>query len=266
MKHSRKEVVVKWVPVNSAKFITSAEHFYDTSNLVDELYMEEPVRLTSSLAQDTKREYINSTPTSAEYRRCPGYIDLLRNVFEIRSIADMSFEISEDRKIINIDAPVWLKGRIQFRSAPNKDTYILVSLGLFTLFYSESPVRMEQLPPFLAMGERTADFTIVPGAFDIDKWIRPVEVAIEIKHHVTCLKIKKGDPLSYVRFITPDNLPVRLERTELTNELDELAASCLAVKNIEPQNSMVQNYARMSGKIASLFGKKSLCPFKRFLK
>lgn len=258
----RKNTTVFWAPVNSARCIDSFNYPDYTAKTVDDIYIQEPVKVLSVIAHDTERKYINSKPVSAEYKKCPGYIDYLKNAYEIRAISDIIFEIDETRKITNIIAPDWIKSRIDFRSAPNSETHILVSLGLFTLFYSDRPVFIEQLPPFLSLTPRSGNFTVVPGTFDISKWIRPVELAIEINGSARRVEIKAGDPLCYIRFCTEDRSTVVLERVSVNQDLDELAGMCLAVKKIEPGNTLEQNYARMKDKIAAFFKRQKRCPFR----
>jgi hypothetical protein len=178
-RNSRKHTTVFWAPVNSARFIDAANVLEYNPKVVDEVFVQEPTKVLSNIAQDPERKYVNSKAVSAEYKRCPSYIEYLKNTYEIRSIADITFEIDDDRKVTNIIATDWIKSRIEFRSAPNNSTHILVSLGLFTLFYSDKPVHIEQLPPFLSMNENSSNFTVVPGTYNINKWFRPVEIAIE---------------------------------------------------------------------------------------
>ena len=262
----KKNTTVFWTPVNSASCVDASRGADLVAKTVDDIFIQEPVKVLSVIAQDPERKYVEGDMNAAAYKRCPGYIEYLKNMYEIRSIADITFEIDENRKVFNVIAPQWIKSRIDFRSAPNSDTHILVSLGLFTLFYSDRPVHIEQLPPFLNMTPRSGNFTVVPGTFDISKWFRPVELAIEIKGGVNRVEIKAGDPLCYVRFCTEDRSTIVLERVSVSHDLDDLTGKCLTIKHIEPGNTLEQNYARMKDKIAAFFKKQKRCPFRKYLK
>lgn len=255
---------VYWAPASSAAFVTGQEHPYDDSNAVDDLFIEEPVSVLSVVSKDPKRQYLHTDPMnmSAAYKKCPAYTTYLKNVYQLNSIADIKFTIDADRKIVSVDAPEWVRSRISFRTLPSKDTYILITLAIYVIFYSKKPVQIEQLPPFLSTNPRSSQFTVVPGTFDISQWVRPLEFSIEIKDHVSNFEIKKGDPLCYVRFCSEDGALVKLEKTGVTKELNDAVAACMAVKNIEPGNTLQQNYVRVKNIILGLFKKKLRCPFR----
>jgi hypothetical protein len=75
------------------------------------------------------------------------------------------------------------------------------------------------------------NFSVIPGSFDITKWIRPVNLALEA-HDQTQFEFKRGEPLYCVRFETEDT--VQLERGDFTEDIKTAMASCLNVQNYVP--------------------------------
>ena len=128
----------------------------------------------------------------------------------------------------------------------------LCSLLVSYMFFADEPVWVEVYPPFLH-GE-VKNTRLISGTFDIYNWHRPVDFSFEILNDVKPIKIKEGQPLFYVKFVSNKfNDDFELERLEWNDELNKAHNRC------RPQNYLVN----MAWKIMKLGNK--IRP-KKFLK
>jgi hypothetical protein len=203
------------------------------------------------------------------YLKCPSFIDFCKNTFVIRSPLDIDISFDYDtvteRKYIKTHMynqefyDDFITDRMQ------EGPYTMLGLVFGNLFYAEQSLVVEQMP---ATFSRTSsvfqkNITVIPGRFDISKLIRPVSFAFEIVDDTQIIKIKRGDPLYYLRFITDE--PVKINRVKFTDELKHVVYNCVSVKDFVKNNSLEENYALAKPLIdlfrGSLFKKKSKCPF-----
>jgi hypothetical protein len=179
----------------------------------------------------------------AGYTKCPAFVDACRNGFVIKSPVDINITLDHSKKTLTTDryGQDFYECEINNRgdqSSPSNP--FLMSLFPKILFYAKEPVEVEQLD--LMVLTAPANVKTIPGKFDISKWIRPVEWAIEVDHSVTTLSIKTGDPLFMVRFKTLGNIPVKLVRVNQTIELGATVNAFLSVKKQRPKLKLKQLY------------------------
>jgi len=201
------------------------------------------------------------------YFKCPAYTDYHQNTFIIRSPLDLTIttELNHETKekfvkIKEYDQDFFDK-YIYIREC-NYDTPTLLTFNLQYLFYSEDEeCRLELLHPSDHKSDFSNKVSVIPGAFDIAKWYRPVECAFSIPEHETTISIKRGDPLYYVRIVTDKK--VKLDKGEYTPEVSEMVESMVQIKKYTQDNTMEENYDLAKNYLDS---KKSKCPFSRLFK
>jgi hypothetical protein len=101
---------------------------------------------------------------------------------------------------------------------------------------------MEQIETPVLFTPLTKKVKIIPGRFDISKWIRPVEWACEVPNDIDVLPITEGDPIFCVRFVTENNALVKLTRVQQTDELLSMSRACTGVKVFKPGLKLPQAY------------------------
>jgi hypothetical protein len=105
--------------------------------------------------------------------------------------------------------------------------------------------------------------TYIPaGEFNIHKWYRPINSTFIIGPGIDSLVIKEGDPLFSIRFVTPNNEPVKLVRQAMTEEELTLITACLGVTTVKLGNKLSKlydNFVRLRDSII----KPKRCPFRR---
>lgn len=191
-----------------------------------------------------------------EYLKCPAVVEACKNAFVVRSPVDMQFTINHDTKQLTTDrfGQDFYDNQINNRSIrSNVDGPFLMSIFPRVLFYAKEPVEMEQSDMFILPAP--ANVKTIPGRFDISKWVRPVEWAIEIDRSVTALSLKAEDPLYMVRFTTTDNLPVKLVRVQQTPELVFTVNSLLTVKEYRPFLSLRKLYSLSKDNLKGFWGR-----------
>lgn len=224
----------------------------------DEIWFE-PERVIGKQRQERKNCSMDSN-----FLVCPGNNDYMKNVFVIRSPIDVTLDINTQHKTVtncNLSPDV-AANVLVIRSNPNIDKYLTVSLRFSYLFMSKEPIVLEELSPFFEH-DFCNDFNIIPGEFNIGKWIRPIDIAFEVHTDVSRLEIKRGDPLCYLRFRAPDNGTVKLVRVERNDEIMSVARKTLNMKHMLPGKSLDENYGLME-KTVKKFWPRFGCPFKKW--
>lgn len=221
-----------------------------------------PVKVLTQVLTDPDRSYVlQQEPKGAAYGRCPAFIDYMKNTYALVAPFDVEVTIDENGCVLQVVAPSPQASElVVFRTAPSRDTNLIISLADTYLFYSKDEVRIEQLPPFMDYSLMRQGVTIIPGTYDISKWVRPVEVAMEIKKGVRSIRFAAGTPLSYLRFVTPNNDTVKLNKVEYTPELRDTSAACTGLKAIRNNLSLTQCYA-YGKRVVDKFLRPKRCPF-----
>lgn len=207
---------------------------------------------------------VKNRSKTTEFLKCPAVQDFFKNVFVLRSPVDLTIVIDVDGSIrIEEQNQMFFDNFIINRTTP-EDNYRCLSLNFNTLFTTESDVEMEQFPAFMEENDFVQNTRIVPGKFNIGRWIRPLEFSFEINssEEMKKIKIKRGDALCYVRFLTDEK--VVIEQSDFTQDLYNVISACTGLKRFSPGNTLEQNYevAKSYMKVIrrKIFGSK--CPFR----
>lgn len=210
---------VGWLPYK--KSYTDPEYIIEPL----ELLINEPEKLTTFYKD-----------SNSLFTKCPANSTFLKNLFVVKSPFDLEIKYYRNEKRI------WVSQKQNFvdhmvdpRFHNNNYTetdYALCSVLVSYMFVADDPVWVEVYPPFLH-GE-VKNTRLINGTFDIYNWQRPVDFTFEILNDKKPIKIKEGQPLYYVKFVSPKlNDDFELKRLEWTEELDHAHRRC------QPQNFLV---------------------------
>lgn len=194
----------------------------------------------------------------AKYLKCPAFQETIKNEFVIQSPFDLDIAINAEEKTINTNKfgqdfyDKFVRNRGD--ESPNSNPY-MVTLPPYYCFYSKDDVSIEVKDVSLLTSCSSSNIKIIPGGFNISKWIRPIECAVEVIDSSKPIEMRLGDPLFTVKFITPNNVPVKLTRVAENNELHNMMASCTHVKNYIPNLKLDKAY-ELAASYLSLFLKK----------
>lgn len=173
-------------------------------------------------------------------RFCPIVQDSAKNVFVIKAPFDLNLEFNgyteKNEASVNLiqtglsisDEKFEDHISITERSSWNFENRPVIQLLTHVVFIADEHIIMEYLPPFRHY-HPDLHVLFANGSFDIYDWQRPMMIAFDWMDTSKPIKIKRGDPLGYIRFNTPKS--VKLVRLELTPELFKLADRGIRHKN-----------------------------------
>lgn len=118
--------------------------------------------------------------------------------------------------------------RFQPRTLWRDAKYPILQLTLPYVFFSNESVYINQIEPNRFTGEK--NWSLIQGRFDISRWQRPINWAIEWTNTNRDILIKKGDPLCQIIFETlcPEN-SISLIKVERNDELQRAIKRTLGV-------------------------------------
>jgi hypothetical protein len=187
---------------------------------------------------------------TSEYLMCPAFKEFCKNTFVIKAPFDMTITIDQKNSIVNTsfnqlvyDLTTFSRGFQELdRFEKNK---FLLTLPPAYIFYSDDDMEIESFSCPLSLDTLSPqqNFRVIPGRFNISKWIRALDFTIEIDKDVSEIKIKEGDILFCVRFIPKKDDKVVLERKSLSQNIINVFSACTAVKLFQrnlPLNRLYQ--------------------------
>ena len=189
------------------------------------LGMEEP----SSAFLDFKQTALLISEKTGwnDFTKCPSIIEFSKNLFSIKSPIDIEFSWDGNDLHFDDDADIeFLRSIISVRDMGSG--MISMSLSRY-IFFSEESCELQFSSPSLITNEFIENCTILPGQFSISSWFRPLDLGFIIRHKNKKIKIKKGDTLFNVRFLTNDN--VKLKKFYFTNVCEEISHTVTSYKN-----------------------------------
>ena len=209
-------------------------------------------------------KHLQQTRKGTAYLKCPAFQDYVKNVFIIKAPLDVEITINRKTGTLNVtgipeEYGKFIINRIDQFEPTNP--YVMSAFPVY-IFYSNDNIMMESMPPFMETNDSIINTMMIPGVYNISKWIRTIDFSFEVKDDTQKIKIKRGDVLFYVKFRTDDESKVELERVAMTEELNSVEKSCsrlkLAIKNVPLKTlySMAESFIKTLS-----FRKPKKCPF-----
>ena len=165
-----------------------------------------------------------------DHAKCPAWKEYTENMWVVKQPFDIGMKVDTKEKRINTDLTQkayddyfhvdenWLKGE-----------YPEIQLKLNYVFWTnEKDVWVEQIPhPLLSR----LGFELVPGAFPISYWHRPVVVGLKILDTDVNLRLKRGTPLYYFKLRGGNFM---LEKKDIPEEWHKLHKQTNVLKHFAP--------------------------------
>ncbi len=162
--------------------------------------------------------------------KCPAFKDFFYNCYVLSFPYDLRFRLvpeSQSFSIIESSIRMTPETLLIRWGQQHVDTRIIFSLNPLILFDAAVDVLIEVGPAFLhAVEPRLRRLTPIPGAFNIGRWFRPIDFTFEVDLSDREIELAKGDPLLYLRFITPKNESVRLCQEPFNADFSRRALEC----------------------------------------
>jgi len=174
---------------------------------------------------------ISTDDRKSEYLKCPAVTDFFKNTFVVLSPVDAIIKYDKESDMLHVsgqgigqdlyDAMVVNRGN-QIR---DNDKFLMTFGIPQILLYSKKNVVLESLPTFMAY-KSCRNYNIIPGKFNISKWIRPVDFTFEFIDENHPITLKRGDPIFAFR-LTPDDD----SKVELIRELNKFKEDWYLIGN-----------------------------------
>jgi hypothetical protein len=201
---------------------------------------------------------VNIQRQGARYLKCPAFQETIKNEFVIQAPFDLNITINAEERTVYTDkfGQAFYDAFVTNRGAhsPPSNPY-MVSLPPYYCFYSKDDVSIESKDTSLLTSGSSSNVKVIPGGFNISKWVRPIEFAVEVIDPSKPIEMRAGDPLFSLRFITPNNVPVKLTRVEDGNDLRDMMVACTNVKKYLPHIKLEKAYD-LAASYLSVFLKK----------
>ena len=164
------------------------------------------------------------------FTTCPAFRQFNRNVFELKSpvnfglkLVDTSNQKGDNWFALDVAdgyetavALPALKRLFQFSEDPSERVDYnkpILQLRMGYVFFADEPVTIQQLP---ALHEND-NFPVntIPGEFDIHAWHRAINWGFEWRDTTKPLIVKRGQPISYVKFVVHRDPTEKVELVKL---------------------------------------------------
>jgi hypothetical protein len=225
--------IVKW------SFHTGHDHYIDhpecVNGLIDNDY--KPHVLLSADALQSRKD--------VTFIKCPAVTDFMKSTYVFRSPMDLNIEIEVSdqfsKVFCNNISQDFFDTMVDMRFLEPEERgnspYPLIGIDFLNTFTCDSSVKMQVFPAFMHYNDFTSKTTVIPGEYDISKWVRPVELVFEIRNKKEYIEIKKGDALAYFKFNADE--PVKLEND--TTPWNEIVA-CNDLRNANKFRPLKERY------------------------
>ena len=187
---------------------TGIDHPDCIKEIIDEDY-KPYVSLSSDILKNRK---------DVTFIKCPAVTDFMKSTYVFKSPFDLNLNIEVTNNfsevyIDNISQEIF-DNIVDLRFLENQERgqspHPLIGIDFLSTFTCDTPVMMQVFPAFMHYNNFTSKTCVVPGEYDISKWIRPVELVFEVKNKRERIEIRKGDALCYFKFTAND--AIKLEK------------------------------------------------------
>jgi hypothetical protein len=197
-----------------------------------QLMYESPDSLFEDLLPRRNKESIRDN-----WFGCHAFLASVKNTFILRVPFSVAFALDDGLGIVPIGRLEENHKFVDVKEKSVKNAYTFAVRGNW-IFWSEEPIVMTTSPAYYH--KPVFDGYYVGGSFDIGKWFRPVEGAIQLNETVNTVDLKRNDPIAYVKFDTVEQ--VELKRFYMTKEIEEIAWGCIKYKHYESRRSLTFMY------------------------
>jgi len=184
----------------------------------------------------------NKEANGDNWFQCHAFQSSIKNTFVLRLPFAVAFGLDADLGAFAIGREYESKMKfVQMKEPSVLDAYTFTVRGNW-IFWCEEPLTITTSPAHYH--KPVVDGFYVGGSFDIGRWFRPVEGAIQLNQGVNTVHIKRNDPLAYIKFNTDE--PVNLKRFYMTKELEELHWGCVNYKKEVPHKGLSYLYNKFT--------------------
>jgi hypothetical protein len=192
----------------------------------------------SSVYKDLKQNQNKDIENMGSMFSCRSFLQYTKNMYVMKNPFDINVRV-EKSKVFNLGNreldKLFMNRVLQIENVYNFN----YTPGY--LFFSEESVEIEILSPFMHKSNFCKNGYIVPGSYDISKWFRPVNPALQFYDNSEKIIVsEKNDPLMYINFRTHDN--IKLKKFMVTPEIEDIIHAATTYKRYDPNRSLSYIY------------------------
>ncbi len=192
----------------------------------------------SSVYKDLKQNQNKDIENMGSMFSCRSFLQYTKNMYVMKNPFDINVRV-EKSKVFNLGNreldKLFMNRVLQIENVYNFN----YTPGY--LFFSEESVEIEILSPFMHKSNFCKNGYIVPGKFNISKWFRAVNPALQFYDNLDKVILsEKNDPLMYINFRTHEN--VRLKKFMVTPEMEDIIYAATTYKRYDPNRSLSYLY------------------------
>jgi hypothetical protein len=215
----KKSIDIQWMPMT-----TKARELFPELNVI---YFKPESAIKYFL--DLKKEQ--------EYVKCPAFIDYLKNAFIIKCPYDIHIKVENGQVTTNVFDQQFFD--LNIVSKFQSDGSCILQLMPRYLFITDHKNPIKIISTEVPLIGIKNNFRIIPGQFDITKWVRTINYCIEVPDNTTLI-LTRGEPLFMVKFDCEETVSLNLG--VLTNDIQELTYGLVSVKKTVPNMSLKNLY------------------------
>ncbi len=179
-----------------------------------------------------------------DFFACPAFHRHVNATFVVRSALEANVAIHPEG-FAPLDEKSSLTVQLFSYMHPTRKGYRTILFDHRMLFFCDEPVTLATYPAYMHESEVQSKLRYVPAAYDISKWLRPLQGTYEVGHDVRSIHIREDDPLYYVKFETAEK--VRLRRFQMVPELQAITHGCVHYKIFRQRSTLERVYAAFTG-------------------
>lgn len=170
---------------------------------------------------------VHPTDTILPVTQCPAWREYYKNTFVVDAPFDLTIQSDGDGGYTYDSSIPLQNSRAHMVHVDGAHT---VQLRIQDLVFADAPLMAEQLQPTLIGNTFHKKIDMVSGAFNIGKWLRPLNFAFQtFVGEPTTIEIKRGDPLYFLRFDTTEDIEIK--KFKPSPRIYELLNQCGYVKD-----------------------------------
>lgn len=195
---------------------------------------EEPEELSTLI---NNFDYVTEN-VKRNFKYCPAVKEMTKNVYRLKFPFEYDLTLTENNVGSSLYDQEFFNKMVLVRSLEKKH----LSFNLGYLFVCEESLEIESSSCHFSDNDFVNKTMLVPGKFNIGKWVRPLDCAFFMKNGFNTLNIKRGDDYSYVKFDTTEK--IQLKKFYCTDNLLGLVQNNLKSRDykIKPIEKLMHFY------------------------
>jgi hypothetical protein len=165
------------------------------------LTYEEPKTIAESLnAIDT-----STLKPGDNFKYCPAFRKQSSNTFKLSFPFDYRLSFENNNIKTDMYDQRFFDAMVSIRSPEMR----MLSLNLHYLFVAEESLEMATYPSYMSDNDFAVKTILIPGQFDIGRWVRPLDCAFMMRKGFDEVNINRGDEYLTIKFLTDEKINLK---------------------------------------------------------